>query len=150
MHINGFRFPKMPCFLIYNNKIRICIKVLVKKVYQYGCRISIVSVTPKKAEMAPFWEKRGILHLSYLLNESGDPNYFFFFHYVYIMKFNPGKFEEIFISRTITDELPQLPNDRKSLCEGCFQSHVKCEIENFLSPTQFAYRERESCRKALL
>ena len=41
-------------------------------------------------------------------------------------------------------------NDRKSLCEGCFQSHVNCEIENFLSPTQFADRERESCTKALL
>ena len=78
----------------------------LSKKFINGCRISIVSVTPKKAEMAPFWEKRGILHLSYLLNESGDPNYFFFFYYFYIMKFNPGKFEEIFISRTITDELP--------------------------------------------
>ena len=54
--------------------------------------------------MTPSWEKGGILHLSYLLNESADPN--FFFHYMYIMKFNPGKFKEIFISRTIADELP--------------------------------------------
>ena len=51
--------------------------------------------------MAPFWEKGGILHLSYLLNESGDPNFFSFFYYVYIMKFNPGKFEKI------TYELPK-------------------------------------------
>ena len=29
-----FRFAKIPYFLIYNYKIRICIKVLVKKVYQ--------------------------------------------------------------------------------------------------------------------
>ena len=28
-----FRFAKIPHFLTYNNKIRICIKVLVKKVY---------------------------------------------------------------------------------------------------------------------
>ena len=75
MHINGFQFAKIPYFLIYNNKIRICIKVLVKT-FINGCRISIVSVTPKKAEMAPFWEKGGILHLSYLLNESGDSKLF--------------------------------------------------------------------------
>ena len=31
-----------------------------------------------------------------------------------------------------------------------YQSHVKYEIENFLSPTQFAYREGESCTKALM
>ena len=41
-------------------------------------RISIVSVTPKKAEMAPFWKKGRILHLSYLLNESGDPIFVLF------------------------------------------------------------------------
>ena len=64
-------------------------------------RISIVSVTPKKAEMAPFWKIGRILYLSYLLYESGDPNFFFYFYYVYIVKFNPGKFEEIFISRTM-------------------------------------------------
>ena len=51
-----FRFAKIPYFLIYNNKIRICIKVLVKK----GCRVSIVSVTSKRAEMAPIGEKGGI------------------------------------------------------------------------------------------
>ena len=45
--------------------------------------ISFVSVTPKKAEMAPFWEKGSILHLSYLLNEFGDPNFFSFFTIVY-------------------------------------------------------------------
>ena len=31
-----------------------------------------------------------------------------------------------------------------------YQSHAKYEIENFLSPTQFAYREGGSCTKALL
>ena len=41
-------------------------------------RTSIVSVTPKKAEMVRFWKKGRILHLSYLLNESGDPNFFLF------------------------------------------------------------------------
>ena len=56
--------------------------------------------------MASFYEKGGILHLSYLLNESGDRNVFFLFYYVYIMKFNPGELGETFISRTISDELP--------------------------------------------
>ena len=104
--MNGFQFAEIPYFLIYNNKIRIYIKILCQKKFINGCRISIISVTPKKGETAPFWEKGGILHLSYLLNKSGDPNFFFFLYYAYIMKFNPGKFEEIFISRTITDELP--------------------------------------------
>ena len=31
-----------------------------------------------------------------------------------------------------------------------YQSYAKYEIENFLSPTQFAYREGGSCTKALL
>ena len=69
------------------------------------CTISIASVTPKKVEMALFLEKGSMLHLSYLLNESGNPNFFLFSLRVNVMKFNPGKFEEIFISRTITDEL---------------------------------------------
>ena len=52
----------------------------LSKKFINGGRISIVSVvTPKKAEMVPCWEKGGILHLSYLLNESGDPNFFSFF-----------------------------------------------------------------------
>ena len=46
-------------------------------------RISIVSVTPEKAEMAPFWKKGRILHLSYLLKEFGDPNFFLFLLLVY-------------------------------------------------------------------
>ena len=29
--------------------------------------------------MAPFWKKYGILHLSHVLNESGDSNFFSFF-----------------------------------------------------------------------
>ena len=44
-----------------------------------GCRISIVSVTPKKAKIVPFYENGGILHLSYLLNESGDPDFLLLF-----------------------------------------------------------------------
>ena len=36
-----------------------------------------------KAEMVPFWEKGGILHLSYLVSESGDPNFFSFFYCAY-------------------------------------------------------------------
>ena len=57
--------------------------------------------------MAQFGGKGRILHLSYLLNEFGDPNFFsFFFYYVLIIKFTPGKFQQIFISRTITAELP--------------------------------------------
>ena len=55
--------------------------------------------------MAQFWGKGRILHVSYLLNEFGDPNFFFFFDYVLIIKFTPGKFQPIFISRTITDYL---------------------------------------------
>ena len=47
------------------------------------CRISIVSVTPKKAEMGPFWKKGRIMHLSYLLNESGDPIFVLFLLCVY-------------------------------------------------------------------
>ena len=31
-----------------------------------------------------------------------------------------------------------------------YQSHVKYKLENFLSPTQFAYRELGTCAKALL
>ena len=93
MPINGFQFAKIPYFLINNIKICICIKVLVKKKFINGGRISIASITPKQAEMAPLWEKRDMLHLSYLLNESGDPNFFFSLYYVYSMKFNPGKFE---------------------------------------------------------
>ena len=105
MYINGFRFAKIPYFLVYNNKIRICIKVLVKKIYQRLPNFDCFSYSQKGRDGA-ILEKSDILHLTYLLNESGDPNFFFFFYYVYIMKFNPGKFEEIFISRTITDELP--------------------------------------------
>ena len=32
--------------------------------------------TPKKAEIVSFGEKGGILHLSYLLQKSGDPKFF--------------------------------------------------------------------------
>ena len=59
--------------------------------------------------LAQLWGKGRILHVSYLLNEFGDPNFFFFFYYVLIIKFTPGKFQQIFISRTITDELPSSP-----------------------------------------
>ena len=48
-----FDSQKIPYFFIYNNKIRICIKVLVKKAYQ-RLQISIVLVSPKSGEMAPF------------------------------------------------------------------------------------------------
>ena len=34
----------------------------LSKKFINGCGIAIVSVTPKKAKMAPFWEKGGILH----------------------------------------------------------------------------------------
>ena len=78
MYINVFRFAEMPYFPIYNNKIRTCTKKFIN-----GCRISIVSVTPKKAEMVPFWEKYCIFHLSYLLNESGDIRFFSFLRCVY-------------------------------------------------------------------
>ncbi len=66
----------------------------------------IVSVTLKKAKMAQFGGKGRILHVSYLLNEFGDPNFFSFFVLYAYHKFTPGKFQQIFISRTITDELP--------------------------------------------
>ncbi len=56
--------------------------------------------------MAQFWGKGRILHVSYLLNQFGDPNFFLFFYYVLIIKFTPGKFQKIFISTTITDKLP--------------------------------------------
>ena len=39
MHINGFRFAKIPFFLIYNNKMRICIKRSLSKKFINGCRI---------------------------------------------------------------------------------------------------------------
>ena len=82
MHINGFQFAKIPYFLIYSiiTKYAFVLRSLSKK-FINGCRILIASVTPKNAEMMPFWEKGGILHFSYLLNKSGDPN--FFLHCVY-------------------------------------------------------------------
>ena len=85
------------------NKIGICIKVLVKKVYQWlqNCDCFCNS---KKAKMAQFGGKDRTLHVSYLLNEFGDPNFFSFFCYVLIIKFTPGRFQQIFISRTITPE----------------------------------------------
>ena len=77
MHINGFRSAKILYYLIYNNKIRICIKgsstVAEFRLFQLLL----------KKQMAPFYEKGGILHLSYLLNESGNPNFFLFLLYVY-------------------------------------------------------------------
>ena len=47
MHVNGFWFTTMRCFLIHNNKIGICIKVHVKKVYQWL----------QNKKMAQFWGK---------------------------------------------------------------------------------------------
>ena len=54
--------------------------------------IKIVSVSLKNVKMAPFWGKVGILHLSYLVKEFGDPKFYVSFSYtVYIIKFIPGK-----------------------------------------------------------
>ncbi len=91
----------------YNNKIGICIKVQLSKTFISGYRIVIVSVTLKKAKMAQFWGKGRILHVSYLLNEFGEPTFFpFVTMCMLIIKFTCGKFQQIFISTTITDELP--------------------------------------------
>jgi hypothetical protein len=54
--------------------------------------------------MAPYGGKGGILHLSYLRNEFGDSKFFFCFCYEHIINFTPGKFQQILIFRTITDE----------------------------------------------
>jgi hypothetical protein len=50
--------------------------------------------------------KGGILWLSYLLNEFGDPDFFVWFYFKYIINSMPGKFQYILISGTITAELP--------------------------------------------
>jgi hypothetical protein len=55
--------------------------------------------------MAPYWGKGGILWLSYLLNEFGDPDFFVWFYFKYIINSMPGKFQHILISGTITAEL---------------------------------------------
>ena len=78
----------------------------LSKTFISGYRIVIVPVTLKKAKMAQFWGKGRTLRVPYLLNEFGDPNFFSFFYYTLIIKFTPGKFQQIFISSTITDELP--------------------------------------------
>ena len=71
MHINGLRFPKkVPYFLIYNNKIRICQKSL-STVPEFRLFQLLLK---RHMQMAPFLEKGGILT-------------FFFFYYVYDMKF---------------------------------------------------------------
>ena len=55
-------------------------------------------------KMAPYWGKGGILWLSYLLNEFGDPDFFVWFYFKYIINSMPGKFQHIPISGTITAE----------------------------------------------
>jgi hypothetical protein len=44
-------------------------------------------------KMAPYWGKGGIMWLSYLLNESGDPDFFVWFYFKYIINSMPGKWE---------------------------------------------------------
>ena len=57
--------------------------------------------------MAPYGGKGGILHLSYLRSEFGDPNFFSVFTiYEHIINFANRKFQQILISRTITDVSP--------------------------------------------
>ena len=67
------------------------------------CRIAIVSVISKKAEMAPFG---GILHISYPLKEEGPvtPTPFLLFGFHEIQPCN--NCPRILIPRTIIDELP--------------------------------------------
>jgi hypothetical protein len=61
-------------------------------------------------KMAPYWGKGGILWLSYLLNEFGDPDFLVWFYFskilLYIINSMPGKFQHILISGTIAAELP--------------------------------------------
>ena len=54
MHINSFRFAKIITITRY--------AFVLSKTFINGCRILIVSVTPKKEEMVPFWKKGGILN----------------------------------------------------------------------------------------
>ena len=56
----------------------------LSKKFVNGCRISIFSVSPKKAKMCNFGEKVAYCtYHRYLLNESGDPNLFSFLLCVY-------------------------------------------------------------------
>lgn len=56
--------------------MHICIKVVVKKPFINDCRIVIVSVTRQKAKIVPFGGMGGILHITYILNEFDDLNFF--------------------------------------------------------------------------
>ena len=72
----------------------------LKKI-QYGWAIVIVPVTRKRFKMAPYGG------LSHLWNEFGDPQLFFCFYYEHIINFSLWRqFQQILISRTITDESP--------------------------------------------
>ncbi len=55
-----------------------------------GCRITIVSVTREKNESTSL----------------ATPTFLFFSYSLYVIKFTPGKFQQISISGTITDESP--------------------------------------------
>ena len=50
-----------------------------------------------------------------------------------------GDFQDINVTPVIAQDFEKV----------VYQSHVKCKLENFLLPTQFAYREGESCTKVL-
>jgi hypothetical protein len=44
--------------------------------------------------------------VAYLLNKFGDPDFFVWFYFKYIINSMPGEFQHILISGTITAELP--------------------------------------------
>jgi hypothetical protein len=77
-----------------------------KNVNKYRAVVSLLLLV-MSVKMAPYWGKRRILWLSYLLNEFGDRGHFFvWFYFKYIINSMPGKFQHILISGTITAELP--------------------------------------------
>ena len=75
--------------------------------YFFILYINCSRVTRKRVKMAPYGGKGGILHLSYLRNEFGYPNFFSVFTRAY-HKLHPWKVSanSHFQNNIITDELP--------------------------------------------
>jgi hypothetical protein len=91
-------------------------------------------------KMASYWGKGGILWLSYLLNEFGDPDFFVWFYFKCIINSMPGKFQHILISGTITAELPWGPFPLRNILEQFplrDKNVVKCDW-----PTQIFSRKK--------
>jgi hypothetical protein len=106
VHVSSFILLKTQYFFKNNYKIGLLkSKIRAKNVNKYRAVVSLLLLV-MSVMMAPYWGKGGILWLSYLLNEFGDPDIFVRFYFKYIINSMPGKFQHILISGTITAELP--------------------------------------------